>query len=188
MKRHLVSKSSMRPSDLPFLGAAIYRMSSWHLSFQCCVVRCLCPLSGHLLPAPSSSLPSSCMCLLPTIHLNLSSPPIFPISTSLKILLLASETQRCHLLDKVPLCQFLLLLLSMCVGYMRTAAGYMGVAKASDVFCASHLGGVMSMLHLFMLHPFLFLIYLGILAFILRIPSSHCCLKLCLSFVTSSRI
>lgn len=46
----------------------------------------------------------------------------------------------------------------------------MGVAKASDIFCVSHLGGVLSMLHLSMLYPFLFLIYLGILAFILRTP------------------
>lgn len=174
MKRHLVNKSSIQPSDLPFLGAAIYSMSSWHLPFQCCVVRCLCPLWA------SSTCP-----ILPSAFIM----PVSPAHHSSEPLTSSNHPNQYQSGDpplglrnievpppgKVPLCQFLLLLLSMCVGYMRTAAamGCMDVAKASDFFCASHLGGIISMLHLSMLHPFLFLIYLGILAFILRIPRPY---------------
>lgn len=154
-------------------------------------------LSGHLPPAPSSPLPSSCLFLLPAHH---SSEPLtssnHPNQYQSGDPPLGLRNIEVPPPGKVPLCQFLLLLLSMCVGYMRTAAamGCMDVAKASDVFLCLppwryyiHVTSVyVTSISLFNLsgHP-------GLhsedpKALLKSCP--HCCLKLCVSCVTLGRI
>lgn len=110
----------MQPLDFPFQGAPIYRMSPCCLPSSHCVSGAGALLSGHLPPVPSSHLPLSCLCLLPTIHLSLLPPsPCQPTAWRLY-----SWPWQCRGATSwqeafVPVPS---LFLSACGGYVRTTA------------------------------------------------------------------
>lgn len=160
-ERHLVTKGSMQPAALPFRGAPVCRRSPRRLPFLRCGVWHWCPSLGILhLPLPSPWL------VTPVSH-----PPFIEAS-----LLLSIYAKQPHPGDATPglgnggaaswqdaLCQSLLLRLSVC-GDSSCHELQMGAVGASGVSCVCspwrRAPDLMSVLH-----PFLLLVHLGMMAF-----------------------